>query len=734
MTTSSTPRAVHVLTASLFAVGVVTGILAVGPVGDWWLLLPLGVALFVGESLQVQFKYGRDARAVDVFEAVLAPVLLTFAGPAAVSIAVVTKAISQHQLGVARAKARFNVAQWAAGVGVASLVYRALAGDQFGETSTLPALVVALLAFAVVNELAMTLVLWLVNSVSLRHVVRDLAPEYVPHALMWGVNAALGVLFATAVAIEPITAVLLLAPLAFLRWSHQAYLAVRADRSRLDGLARAVAHLAAPIDPQDALPTFLDDIRESFGSAAVELVLFEPRTVLRAGAEAPDQWSIDAARLLVARGTVRRASVSGKDSSVAAALVAVGHEDALAAPLTHAGQTVGALVSYDRRGHEGFEEGEEAVMAALAGVASRAIEKSELLGVIVQERHQLAEIVDRSSDGILTIGAAGTVESWNPAMERMTGVAAEDIVDTLGMVQFAPRDAEGKQVRFDRWRQDGIPAELLITTTTGERWLGCSSAVGGGGATLVIVARDITRAREIDQMKDDFIATVSHELRTPLATIRGFTDILQPPSKVSDEVMAEVLGRIRKGTHRLERLVANLLEVSRMEARRNADLVPAELDLGEIVRRIVDEVHESWPERTIHVDLGDSSWRVHGNLLSLERILINLLSNALTYADVGPVELRVHSESDTGVAVSVRDHGPGIPKHDQERIFERFERADTDSQKAGTGLGLYIARGLARSMDAELDVDSEPGQGAQFTLHLRTPAAGRRPQLVDLVC
>jgi PAS domain S-box-containing protein len=733
MTTESTPRAVHVLTASLFALGAVTGALAAGPVGDWWLVLPLGVALLVGETLQVQFKYGRDVRAVDVFEAVLAPVLLTFAGPAAVVLAVVSKAISQHQLHIPRTKALFNVAQWAAAVGVASLVYRTLAGDDVGTTSSLLALVAGLLAFAVTNEIAMALVLRLVNPVSMRQVVRDLAPEYIPHAVMWGVNAALGVLFAAAVATAPATSFLLLAPLAFLRWSHQAYLAVRADRSRLDGLARAVGHLASPIDPKDALPTFLDDLRASFGSGTVELVLFEPPSVLRSGVEPPEESTVDVARMLVAGGAVRRARSTGDDAAASAALIAAGHRDALAAPLQRDGRTIGALVSYDHRGHEGFEEGEEAVIVALADAASRAIEKSALLGVIVDERRKMTEIVDRSSDGIFTIGADGTVASWNPAMEAMTGVAAGDIVGTHGMVQFAPRDIAGNQVRFDRWTDDGIPDELLITTTSGERWLGCSSAVGGGGWTLVVVARDITRAREIDQMKDDFIATVSHELRTPLATIRGFTDLLEPPAKVSDEMLSQVLGRIRKGTHRLERLVANLLEVSRMEARRSVDLVPAELDLGEIVRRVVDEVQESWPDRAIEVDLGGTPWRVHGNLLSMERILINLLSNALTYADTGPVELTVRSEAD-GVAVSVRDHGPGIPQHDQERIFERFERADTERQKAGTGLGLYIARGLARSMEADLDVASEPGQGAEFTLHLREPSNGRRPQLIDLVC
>ena len=731
---SGTPRAVHVLTAGLLAAGIGTGALAAGPVGAWWLLAPLGVALIVGESLQVEFKYGRDARAVDVFEAVLAPVLLTFAGPLAVLLAVVSKAISQHRLRIDRTKAAFNVAQWAAAVGVASVVYRSLAGDQVGETSTLPALVLALLAFAVTNEIAMATVLRLVNRVSIKRVLADLAPDYLPHALIWSVNAALGVLFAVAVAASPATAFLLLAPLAFLRWSHQAYLSMRADRSRLDGLARAVAHLAVPIDPRDAMPTFLDDIRASFASSTVELVRFDPPAVLRSGdTDATDAQSVELAALLVSRGGVRRARPADSDDALAAALLAAGHRDALVAPLVRDGRVVGALVSYDRTGHEGFEEGEEAVIAALAAVAARALEKSELLGVIVEERRRLAEIVDRSSDGIFTLDRTGSIESWNPAMEEMTGVAAADIVGTAGMGQFAPRGVDGQLVRFDQWTDVAIPAEVLISSTGGERWLGCSSAVGGGDETLVVVARDITRAREIDRMKDDFIATVSHELRTPLATIRGFTELLDTPNAVSDDFRRQVLGRIRKGTHRLERLVANLLEVSRIDARRSVELIPAEIDLVAIARRVVEEVQESWPDRRIEVDAGKGSWAVHGNLLSLERILINLLSNALTYSDDGTVLLKIRSESDGVVAISVRDHGPGIPKRDQERIFERFERLDTANQKAGTGLGLYIARGLATSMGAELDVQSEPGQGAEFTLHLQAPAGDRLPSVVDLM-
>jgi two-component system phosphate regulon sensor histidine kinase PhoR len=257
--------------------------------------------------------------------------------------------------------------------------------------------------------------------------------------------------------------------------------------------------------------------------------------------------------------------------------------------------------------------------------------------------------------------------------------------------------------------------------------------VGGGGDTLVVVARDVTRAREVDRMKDDFIATVSHELRTPLATIRGFTELLEPSDKITDDVRRQAVGRIRRGTHRLERLVANLLEVSRIEARRSPTAAAAALDLLDVVERVVDEVRESWPDRRIEVDAGPGPWRVEGNLLSLERILINLLSNALTYADVGPVQLDIRGDGDGGIAVAVRDHGPGIPHHDQDRIFERFERLDTPSQKAGTGLGLYIARGLATAMRAELDVRSAPGQGAEFTLRLRAAVPEVSPSVIDLV-
>jgi PAS domain-containing protein len=279
-----------------------------------------------------------------------------------------------------------------------------------------------MVAVAVANEIAMAAVLRLVRGVSMWQVLKELAPDYVPHSVLLSMTVALGLLFATSLAAVPATAVLVLAPLAFLHWGHQAFLAMRADRVRLDGLSRAVAALAMPIDPKDALPTFVDDVREAFSSTTVELVIFDPPTVLRSGeAPAHDALSMDLARILVDRGGLVRAETSGGDPELAAALLAAGRRQSLSVPLVRAaGEPIGLIASFDRHGFQGFEQGEEAVMVALAAAAARAIEKSELLSVLVDERRKLAEIVDRSSDGILTIDLAGRVETWNPAMEAIT--------------------------------------------------------------------------------------------------------------------------------------------------------------------------------------------------------------------------------------------------------------------------------------------------------------------------
>ena len=137
----------------------------------------------------------------------------------------------------------------------------------------------------------------------------------------------------------------------------------------------------------------------------------------------------------------------------------------------------------------------------------------------------------------------------------------------------------------------------------------------------------------------------------------------------------------------------------------------------QMIDNSIAELRESYPVRDIRVEAGTGAVRAIGNQLSVEQILTNLLANALKYSEDGPIEVVVDETPDR-LTVRVRDHGPGIPAAEQERIFERFHRMDQHHVQAGTGLGLYISRRLALSMHGDLTVDSAPGRGATFSLQL----------------
>jgi two-component system phosphate regulon sensor histidine kinase PhoR len=282
-------------------------------------------------------------------------------------------------------------------------------------------------------------------------------------------------------------------------------------------------------------------------------------------------------------------------------------------------------------------------------------------------------------------------------------------------------DADGAPIALEHWLDnDDLQSDVRIVTRAGDVcWLGCSYSRDRADASLVVVARDITKAKELERLKDDFVAVVSHELRTPLTTIRGFTQMLLEPSRqVTDEQRGEALAMIRKGAHRLDRLVVNLLEVSRIAARRTP--TPTEsIDLVAVSRQVIGEQLESWPQRTIRLT-ADGPVRARANEVSYEQVLGNLLSNALKYAPLSPIDVRLTEDNGSAI-VTVTDDGPGIPRREHERVFERFERLAHATSQAGTGLGLYIAHQLTRAMGGDLTLESDDGQGCAFSISL--PAA-----------
>jgi PAS domain S-box-containing protein len=394
-------------------------------------------------------------------------------------------------------------------------------------------------------------------------------------------------------------------------------------------------------------------------------------------------------------------------------------------PLRAGGENVGLLFLYDRRGMEGYEEGELAVATALAAEVVSFLERGELVQTVLEERRKLAEIVESTSDGIFSLDAAGRIRSWNPGLAEMTGFSAEEMVDTTHVGLLRMRDADGADVLLERWAQVEAdpPGEVQILDASGSPlWLSCSyskiAEAEGRPSVLVVVARNVTQSRELDRLKDDFVAIVGHELRTPLAAIKGWSStLLSRGERMREDQRLTALQAVLGQAQRLEQLVLNILESSRIEAR-VVGQESAVVDVSSAAVKVVDEVVSARPDRVVHLLAPDHGCTVRGSSVWLERALANLVGNAVKYSpDTEPVDVVVGAE-DGDVIVRVSDRGPGIPLDARERVFERFERLEGTATQTGTGLGLYITRQLVRAMGGTVVVDSLPGAGSTFTIRL----------------
>jgi len=230
--------------------------------------------------------------------------------------------------------------------------------------------------------------------------------------------------------------------------------------------------------------------------------------------------------------------------------------------------------------------------------------------------------------------------------------------------------------------------------------------------------------QELDRLKDDFISTISHELRTPLTSIRSFSEILFDNPDVDSDQRREFLGIIIKESERLTRLINQILDLARMEAGR-MEWRMADIDPREVIDEALAATGGLFKEKgiAIEIDLPARLPPVHADRDRLMQVVLNLLSNAIKFCD--PKEGRVRLSASVGregVQVMVRDNGPGIPRAERKRVFEKFRQAaDTLTDKPqGTGLGLPICHQIVEHFGGRIWVKATHGRGATlvFTLPL----------------
>jgi signal transduction histidine kinase len=242
------------------------------------------------------------------------------------------------------------------------------------------------------------------------------------------------------------------------------------------------------------------------------------------------------------------------------------------------------------------------------------------------------------------------------------------------------------------------------------------------GTLALQLKRDMSRIQQLERARRDFVANASHELRTPVTAIQGFAETLQD-GDTDEETRQEFLEAIQRNAKRVGVLVSRILKLSELESRAPEDIVAEPVDVRAITQQAVRGARTTAKaDVDIDVELPDAfvAW---ADPLGVEEVLDNLLENALKYGADGGIIKVVGEVVDDGVELSVIDRGKGMAPEHTKRIFERFYRVDKgrSRDKGGTGLGLAIVKHLCEAMGGSIQVDSAPGEGTRFTVHLPSP-------------
>lgn len=356
------------------------------------------------------------------------------------------------------------------------------------------------------------------------------------------------------------------------------------------------------------------------------------------------------------------------------------------------------------------------------------------------ERVVSRAVLDSMADGVMTLDWEKRITSFNRAAESITGWPAELAIgrtceEVLRAQYFCPGEGGRRssscqescplvQLLSDQKLMDtGITVEGSILTHEGDpRYVNSTYSVVADRGDLmgaVVLFRDITEKRAIEQMKSDYAAALSHDLKTPLTAMKGYAiTLLRHGEKLDEETRQDALEVINSEIDRVTRMFDNLLHQARIEAGQQSRYIEG-VSLHQVVKRVVSVHQLSSRRHNITHDVPDNLV-VRADRDQLEQILNNLVSNAVKYSPKG-CAIHVEAREDgRNVLVEVIDTGLGIPPDQLDYVFERFRRVqDRMSRKvSGSGLGLYITRMLVEGMEGEVGVRSQQGSGSTFWFRL----------------
>ena len=344
---------------------------------------------------------------------------------------------------------------------------------------------------------------------------------------------------------------------------------------------------------------------------------------------------------------------------------------------------------------------------------------------ISKEKDYLQTVLKGMVEGVLVVDGNGRILMANDAFRSLLSLSS-DVADKMPLEVI--RNAELEAAIRRALKSGETTAVELNVSTSGEKAVEVNvvgilpsseptDKEGEGVRGAIAVFHDITRLKELEKIRQDFVANVSHELRTPLTTIKGYAETLLEGA-LKEEVAFQFVQVIKRHADRLAKIVEDLLMLSKIESR-EFHLKVENIPILDLIHDVSDFVKEAAERKKISISQTEipPSLVIEADRNDLEQIFINLLDNAIKYTPEGGRVIVSAIEKDRGeIEFSIQDNGIGIPKEDIPRIFERFYRVDKGRSQAlgGTGLGLSIVKHLVQAHGGKVWVESQPGKGSAF--------------------
>ena len=338
-----------------------------------------------------------------------------------------------------------------------------------------------------------------------------------------------------------------------------------------------------------------------------------------------------------------------------------------------------------------------------------------------REKDRLNTVLHAMSDGVLIVNRHGEVRLLNPAAERVLQIKAPQALNRS--LTQAVRDHRIVEV-FDRCLQSGQEEAAMLELEGGRTLRAVATPyLKGSQRGHVMILQDLTRLRQLQTIRHDFISNVSHELRTPLASLRALVETLADGAIDDPPAAQRFLQRMEVEVDALTQMVQELLELARIESG-HAPLRLQELPASRVICPGAERLRPQAERAGLNlaIELPENLPVVIVDPERIEQVVTNLVHNAIKFTpEGGEVCVTARSEpADGAVVVSVRDSGVGIAPDDLARIFERFYKADRARSGGGTGLGLAIAKHLVQAHGGRIWAESMPGKGSSFYFTLPT--------------